>query len=479
MTGWRVVILVCATFAIGCAAFYPDAVTVRDEAFYVRQAEVYASGATLDEKTDPLTMESVAEPPSLYPAGTALLMTPFVAAFGWRGAYLLPALGLLGAVLLTGRWIEREGRSPLFALVLLGFPAALVMGRVAMSDTPSMLIAAAGLYAFWRGLDRDRARWWVGAGLIAGASLTVREPLVLVFAVFFLGAVLRREAGVWWLVAGGLAGTALRPLTNWLFFGDPLYVKPSAGFGFETTLTALPVYLAALLVLVPGGLVAGLAYRGRRRPELVATVVLYFVFFSLYEYSGAQSGALRSLVLGPRFFLPLLPVLAFALAEVAPRLWTPISAGRPILRRIGSFAVNLWILGVGLAAFAVHPVLDDWAESRQSITASIRADTEPESVIVADRFAINPYLVGLDYDWRTVRLDHLGPDDADTLLRRHGSFHVVLLERSESPFWRQRSAEYRELAAGLVDDEDLVRDERLGDGMRLRIWRVRRPQSSP
>ena len=65
------------------------------------------------------------------------MLAPFIAVFGVRGAFVVPMLGLVLAVLITARWIRDAGYSPFFALVTLGFAPALVMGRVAMSDVPS------------------------------------------------------------------------------------------------------------------------------------------------------------------------------------------------------------------------------------------------------------------------------------------------------------------------------------------------------
>ena len=127
--------------------------------------------------------------------GMVALMAPFVAAFGWWGAFLPSALSLLLAVLVTARWLSDERRSPIFALVLLGFPAMLVTGRMAISDATRTLVAALGLWLFFRGLDRNRRDYWLASGLIAGAAISLRESAVLPFAPLFAGTVLRRDRG--------------------------------------------------------------------------------------------------------------------------------------------------------------------------------------------------------------------------------------------------------------------------------------------
>ena len=44
------------------------------------------------------------------------------------------------------------------ALLVVGFVPTLVMGRVAMSDVPSLALVVLGLWLFWRGIERG-GRW--------------------------------------------------------------------------------------------------------------------------------------------------------------------------------------------------------------------------------------------------------------------------------------------------------------------------------
>src|SRR5688572_6146682 len=136
----RVVLALCALYTLSFLAFYPRAITNDDESLYLRQTMIILDGARGVSKIDPNTREAEVYTPSTYPPGTVLSMAPFVALAGWRGGYVVPLLSFLLAVILLARWLEDEGRSPLFALLLFGYPPVLVMGRVAMSDVPSAAI---------------------------------------------------------------------------------------------------------------------------------------------------------------------------------------------------------------------------------------------------------------------------------------------------------------------------------------------------
>ena len=336
---WRLLLVPLALYFLSVAAFYPRAVTNVDEGHYVAQSQLVLEGRSTVLRTDPGTGEQVEHQPSTYPLGTALLMAPFVWAFGWRGGFAAPLLSLAICVLVTTRWIREEDRSPLFALLVLGFVPALVMGRVAMSDVPSAAVAALGLWCFWRGLDRGIG-WWLAAGFLAGASMIFRANNPFLFVPLFAGTVIRREVRCWALVVGGLAGLALRPLTMYWYFGEAFFERGAYAFAPHSLEERVPLYLLGLLILVPGGLILSLLYKGRRRPEVVSTIVLVLAFFLFQRYSSVAAGPLKRVVLALRYFIPLLPIMAFAMSESVPRLWRHwVERAAPARRLLMSSAI--------------------------------------------------------------------------------------------------------------------------------------------
>ncbi len=324
-----IVVAALALYTLGFVTFFPKVIVVYDESVYVRQAVAFASGQLSIPERDPLTGLVRPFVPSTYPVGTSALQVPFIWLAGsWRGA---PVLSLLSVWLIVGilaRWLNDNARSPLFALLALVYPPTLVLGRVALSDVPSGAIVTLGLWLFWRGQSRHQA-YWAAAGFVAGASLVLRNTNVLLFVPFFVGAVVRRERRSWALVCGGIAGVSLRLVASYWVFGNPLFTRGSLGFGLDAMSDNVSLYLIALLVMVPGGLLAGLLWRGAQRPEFVATVVVTFLFFLAYRYAGLESGGLKSLILGPRFFIPLVSLLVFSVAHEVPVAWQRVARNAP------------------------------------------------------------------------------------------------------------------------------------------------------
>jgi hypothetical protein len=465
-------------YLIGVVCFFPDVITNDDEVRYLELAYAFASGSPCLDNIDPLSGEVSCGPASSFLPGTAALMAPPVALFGWRGAYLVPGLAMAAATLCTALWLREAGRSPLFALMVLGYLPTLVLGRMATSDVPSTALAALGLWLFWaRGPD-GRARW-AASGLVAGLSLCLRETNVLVFAPLYLGALIRRESRLWALIAGGLAGSLLLPLGNWIVFGDPLYIYlRRETFAVSNIPDNLPLYAMALLLFIPAGLICGILYRGERSPEMVATVLLFCAFFLSYSYRGEASGLLRSMILGPRYFAPLTPLLAFAAAEALPRIWAALrtrlaSGGAKAMERVAALGVRLYVAGVLLAAFAVHPVLDRLTDPLERFRDAIYAHSAAGSVVVLSR--VDRKLVTPMYGKRQrFYIQKLTPEILDGLLARHGAITLALHERRESVHLRAWARENEKVLNTLTTraEFELVFDWGTENSERLRIWRL-------
>lgn len=475
---WLCVLAALGIYLLVFAVYYPVAPTNTDEASYIQQARMLLEARTSVLRIEPLSGETAVVSAARYPLGTALSLAPFVWLAGWRAAFIVPCLSLVLGVLLTARWLHEAGRSPIFALLVLGFPPALVLGRVAMSDAPSLALVALGLWLFWRGLDRDWPTWFASA-CVAGLSVAFRESNLLPFAGFYAGAVLRREHKAWSLAAGVVVGGCVRLVSAYLVYDDPFFFRStSATFGRHGVSAALSLQIVGLLIFVPGGLALALAYRGRRRPELLASVAVFAVFYLAFGYGALELGAAKRLVLGLRFYLPLLPLLAFAAAESAPRLWGGLCSAvstrrRARLETFAAVALTTWIACVvaasGLMQWAQHRWTSGQAEMRQAIHALLG----PNDVIVTNLHATSKFLPWYDSRFFPVNRGNLDAVSAARLARRWGEFTIVLLDRSESEYWRNDARANAAFIASLRPPPALQFDRQFGPTDRLRVWRVR------
>jgi hypothetical protein len=469
-----------ALYGLSFALFYPNAITITDEILYVGQAEMMVRGDLTVTKVDPRTGVVRISQPGTYPPGTAALMMPLVALFGWRGAFAIPALCLALAVLVTARWLREEGRSPLFALLVLGFVPTLVMARLAMSDVPSAALTAFGLWAFWRGLDRGPG-WWIAAGFAAGISPILRAPNPVLFVPLFAGTVLRREKRCWALVLGGVVGSAVYLLVTYWIFGDPLYQRTPYQPDLGTLHERILLYALGLLILVPGGFVLALAYRGRRRPEVIATIIGFVVFFLAQEFSTQWTGPIKRVVLALRYLIPLLPLIAFAMAESVPRLWRQWLERRPAAQRArleravaGMMAASL--AGLAVACVAMHPLFDAWASTQARIRDDIRSLVPLDGVLITNWQATRKFMPEFSQKFNAIDRDWIDPKDVPKLVERHGRVFIILLDRTDSVEWQQDTNASADFIAALgpAPNLSLLLDDQVSSTDRLRIWRIDR-----
>lgn len=467
----------CFVYAAAMWAWYPQLPVNDDESQYIRQARVLLEGRSTIELRDPWTDEIRMWRPSSYPIGTAAVIAPFIAAGGPQAAWLAPMLSLFLAIFVTGRWLESEGHSPLFAALLMAHVPANVMGRVAMSDPVSMAVIAVGFFAFWRGLRPGAGPWpWLAAGFVAGASAVLRPPNVLVFVAFCIGAVVRWDRHWWALALGGVVGISLRFLSSSFVLGSAFGARQSYLFEPHTVMDRLPLFLLGVVVLLPGGLLFACLYRGKRRPELVATAIGFFLFFLFQRYSTFETGALKRIILGLRYFLPLLPLLVFAMGEAVPRLWAQFlarreEAARARLRGWARVAVAAGLVGTALGSVAIHWFMFDWAESQAKIAAVV-GDYGLEGVLIHDPSGTKKFVDELSLGYTPLVRDDTDPARVHELANLRGGLTIILLDRSDSAWWLDRSRQNQAYIDRIVPAPELVVDERPTSTDRLRIWRV-------
>ena len=148
------------------------------------------------------------------------------------------------------------------------------------------------------------------------------------------------------LLAGFSVGFLLRLLSAKIFFDDFFFIKPNGwDFSLGYLIYNLPYYTFILLVFVPLGLWTVIAYNSRYKYEIISTVCIFLFFYSVYGYTGSNSG-IKSIILGPRFFIPILPLFCITGAYFFENLKT--QKIKTYFKRILSVSAIMAILSVNL-----------------------------------------------------------------------------------------------------------------------------------
>jgi hypothetical protein len=461
MRDWRsgALFAVIALYGVGLLTFPPLVVLNSDEALYVRQAVAYASGQRFIQVRDPATRESHRELASSYPPGTSVLQTPFVWVGGWRAAPGASFVALAVLVLLTATWLRRLGLRSTFAAIIPLFLPISVLARSGMSDLPSAAVVLASM--FLMALAPARTPMAAG-GFLAGLSLVFRDSNPIFTAPTVVKCLIQRERIVV-LLASILAGLGVRLALAAALQGDALTLRAPYAFTLSEAGSRALLYGFALTILVPGGLLAVPLYRGPGRALLIVSVAAPFLFFTLYSYSGQYSGLFRSLILGPRYVIPLVPLTAIALASLVER--------RLASERLKHRIELLVLAGAAVVVIVVHPALHRWSERQATLVNALLQTTSQAAVLVTEPGATAKYLKGL-YGQRTLADKLRWPPEKLGELLSHGPVQLVFIDRSDSDYWRslaEQNARYLEDVSKLCELRPRV-DVTSVD--RLRIWDV-------
>ena len=352
--------------------WYPPAISIMDESAYLTQARLFAAGKVTGDASARTVM--MLETPrgwvSKYPPAQSLILAP-AQWLHWRAAFLSPLACVLVAALFCAATLERNGIPGGWALLLPLHPAVVLYSRTMMSEALALLVVAVALWAS----DPDRPRS-LGAGLAIGVMPAVRTallPIALVLGVL-TALRLRRTAGV--AAVGPLALGAAVPLValaayNQAVFGDPFSLRVAwpAAMDWSTAHERGLFYVLALNVLWPGMLVGICAAQLRRRLDVLLLAATAFAVYSGYWFVDRRYGMPADLVVGFRFFVPLLPALVLGYAALLHR-----SCGRWIRSvRVPAAAAVLLVAANAVVVAAHQEFLAATAERRKAAVAAARA----------------------------------------------------------------------------------------------------------
>ena len=444
---WRCLAAILLIYGLGYWLYPSSAFISTDESAYVEQAVALARG---DRAAD-----------SFYPPGTSIVQAPFVALAGWRAAGWASFLAAAATALLLARWLRDAGYHPAFALLFLAYAPTLVMARIGSSDVLSAAVVTLGSWLLWtRGRDRWRP---AAAGGVAGLSVLFHETNILLFVPFVAAAALRRDRG-WFIVTASMAaGISAALLTSWIVGGALPGLRVTAGWSLSAVRDSAAIYALCALVLIPGGLAAVVAYRGRDRHALIAAVAGYLAIFLFYNYSGQDSGPAARLATTGRYLIPMVPLVTIAWAHCMSR-----AVSGATIRRLGAVAFAT----IAAAAFAVHPLLQAWSAPDAGVVSTI-VEIAGSGALIADD-SQRKYVAPAYGQFHRFWMIDTPVNELPSLTARHATAHVVHVGRSDTTLRQRLSAGphgYLTAAARHCRLEPVL-DRVYGDTRRVQMWRL-------
>ncbi len=300
--------------------WYPPAIAIEDESAYLAQARILARGELIGTQPTDMTIGMVQTSKGViakFPPGQPLLLALTQFGGSWRTGFIIGLLVLLGVTWLTATLLQRDGRSPLWAALVLLHPTLILYARTLMSDVTAALVLTAGFA--WSDMRNARP---FKAGLAFGLAPVFRTAVVPVAAALGLLFVLRlARASRWGDVAFAVGGAAV-PLVALFFYNAYVFGTPfeshspvATFFDWSTSHQRALFYAMALNLLWPALAIAVIMSRHPRRVEAQLVLAISYVFFVAYYFVDRRYGLPADFVVGLRFFVPILPILAIVYVE--------------------------------------------------------------------------------------------------------------------------------------------------------------------
>ena len=314
------------------AAFWPRAATTMDEASYLGFAYVLRQGTLFPDAAHATVLLAFPVGDHLvskYPLGMSALLALVSWGGGWPftlGTNLLVHLATFGV---TVKLLRARALSPLWALLFLFHPTAVLYSRTVLSDPASGLLIALGLLC----LQKNK---WLWAGFWAGIALTFRTGNVIALPVFAGAAFLQasdtplgqRIRAALEVAAGSLPGVLLAAYYMLIVTQNQMG-RNTGSFGLSYFPIMFGGYVLMLMVLYPGLLLAPAFALWRKRDgfALASAGLCYgtFVLYSFWFYRDQGGSALETLIVGQRYFLAVLSSFIVAYAAVLQPLFTPLA----------------------------------------------------------------------------------------------------------------------------------------------------------
>ena len=489
-----VLVLLAGLVVYGLMAvfFYPCHYAPADEGCYISMAFLFASGRLTAETVEDLNVYRFTSVDGrligIHGAGLSGLLVPFTD-FGDMGPFafniLLHATGFVFFYLI----LRRMKVHPVFSLLYLLHPTLWYHSRNVVNDLPSGILLLIGFYFFIREKPSAPA-----AGIFWGLSLLIR-PVTMVFLVplvltwFVIATVKARRSTqvdpvyrdarrkVMLLAAGVLPLMALLVTYNLLVPGNvtgyvPRRVIP-AGFSIGHVPRNLLRYLITLNLVYPLMLILFFFYHGMQRWPLIVGVLAGSLFYMTYvDWGGGDPtrfGLLESVVLGPRYLEPVVPLMVMTYAWVLQRVARYFKKPFWVLYGVAMLA----ILAADVGATVVHQrhmkkaayfrdLLFDHTPRRSLILMAEPARSRISGSILRPRRLVAVFPLVCHPDEALPRLDRL--------VQRYGEGYVTCFSVAGEMTSPVRTYEDREAFIRRHPHETVLDIEK--DGWRLKIIRV-------
>lgn len=231
------------------------------------------------------------------------------------------------------------------------FPAFIYFSRTVFSEPYSLFLLLLSVYLLALYSKNNKNSYLVLLGITLSTLAFVRYSLIPLDIVFVLYLLLKFKKKALITIASALPFVIAFLLFNNYMYGSPLrsgyyYSKEEFTFSLITFLSVLPKYLISLNVIYPFMLIGAFFSKINIKKLILSSTVLLLLYYSLTGLNAyVFEGRVLDLILGVRFFIPIIPLLMLLYFEVIQRRF-----------KIPNFIHILSISILVIASIAIHVV---------------------------------------------------------------------------------------------------------------------------
>jgi hypothetical protein len=319
-----------------------------------------------------------------YAPGTSVLLIPFTF-FGWKFIFLVPLfLHLIGFFFFAK--ILRLRKIPItFSLLYLIYPTSVLYSRTLMADIPSAVFFLIGLYFYLKGRNLlYLAGFFLGViPLFRYSNIILAFPffLLLFIRIFRLERKNQRDRlDFFRFFIGFIPGIILLLIYNKVAFGGFLSVPlgTTGTFGLQYLPRNLLFYISSLSIIFPL-MFFTIFLEKRNRALFWITAFSFIIFYASYYYFTIAPGRsmLKTLIVGMRFLLPIVPIFILCYVGVFDWLRKKIR----IIPIIGFWGIVLLFSILNLGMVFQH---QGFLKKQEQYKNCIYENTDEESMILTN-----------------------------------------------------------------------------------------------
>lgn len=229
------------------------------------------------------------------------------------------------SIIIFDKLLQIYGINKIYLYYFAFFPAFIYFTRTVFSEPYSLFLLLLSVYLLALYSKNSKNIYLVLLGVTLSALTFVRYSLIPVDIIFVLYLLIAFKKKAFITIASALPFVIAFLVFNNYIYGSPLrsgyyYSKEEFSFSLVIFLSVLPKYLVSLNVIYPFMLIGAFFSKINIKKLILTSTVLLLLYYSLTGLNAyVFEGRILDLILGVRFYIPIIPLIMLLYFEVIQR----------------------------------------------------------------------------------------------------------------------------------------------------------------